>query len=89
MAKELDNNATLRKISDFLDENVFETGYGDGYKVSKVRQTLHAAKHYGQYLWDGNPRERERAKDQWNRAFGGSIYNLYNWDKEHNYHRKT
>ncbi len=79
--KELNNNSLFRKISDKLD-SVLDTSY-DNPKDSKTRALLHAAYHESQYHLTDNPRERERAKDQWGHGFGGSTDNLKKYDEKH------
>lgn len=74
----LNNNPTFRDWSNRLD-SALGTSY-DSPRDSKIRGTLHGAYHEFQHLKTGNPREHERAKDQWNTAWGGPTNNLQNYD---------
>ncbi len=76
----LNNNSFFRNISDKLD-NALGTTY-DNPKNSKIRGTVHAAYHEYQYKKTGNQREHERAKDQWNTAWGGNTDNLKKYDEK-------
>ncbi len=51
-------------------------------KASKIRGTVHAAYHRTLAWKDDNPRELERAKDQWNTAWGGPTDNLKKYDED-------
>mmetsp|Transcript_23018 Transcript_23018/g.36910 ORF Transcript_23018/g.36910 Transcript_23018/m.36910 type:complete len:92 (-) Transcript_23018:23-298(-) len=74
----LNNNSTARGWSDRLD-SALGTSY-ENPKDSKIRGTVHGVWHEIQYHKNGNMREHERAKDQWNTAWGGSTDNLKNYD---------
>ena len=79
----LNNNGIFRSISNGLD-SVLGTTY-DNPKDSKTRATIHCAYHYGAGVITRNPREYERAKDQFNSGWGGSTDNLKKWDEKNNY----
>ena len=76
----LNNNSTWRKVSNALD-SALDTTYED-HRNSKLRGTLHAGYHEYQYWATNNPREHERAKDQWNTAWGGNTNNLQEYDEK-------
>lgn len=76
----LDNNPVFRNISDKLDKTLNWGGYDD-QKQSKTRAFIHAAYHEIQHLKTDNPREHERAKDQWNIVTGGPTDNLKKYDE--------
>jgi len=73
---ELNNNKFWRNVSDALDNM---TGTST-INSSKFRGTIHAVYHEYQYQISGNQREHERAKDQWNSAWGGDTENLKRYD---------
>ncbi|KAJ8957833.1 hypothetical protein NQ318_001829 [Aromia moschata] len=75
----LDNNPTFRGFSNKLDSALGWGGYEDP-KQSTLRAVIHAGYHEMKYHQTGNPREHERAKDQWGVATGGPTNNLKNFD---------
>lgn len=77
----LNNDPGFRGFSDKLDKALGWGGYNDP-KQSKTRGALHAAYHELQYRKTGNPREHERAKDQWGRVTGGRQDNLKKYDQK-------
>lgn len=74
----LNNDPKYRGWSDKLD-SALGTTY-DNPRDSKIRGTVHAAYHEYQHQKTDNPREHERAKDQWNTAWGGPTDNLKKYD---------
>ena len=79
----LDNNSGFRSVSNKLDSALGAT-YQDP-KGSMTRAAVHGAYHEIQHQRTGNPREHERAKDQWNSGFGGPTDNLKKWDAANGY----
>ena len=83
---ELNNNSFFRGLSDRLDKALDESY--DDKSHSKTRAVTHGAYHQIQCNWTGNQRECERAKDQWNKGFGGATDNLDNYDEKTGYNKK-
>ncbi|KAJ6230020.1 hypothetical protein M0813_07241 [Anaeramoeba flamelloides] len=79
--KELNNNNFFRGISNTVDRALDES-YGDN-KNSKTRAVLHSTYHHTMHAITKNPRERERAKDQYAKGFGGNTDNLKKYDEKH------
>ncbi|KAJ3434329.1 hypothetical protein M0812_19808 [Anaeramoeba flamelloides] len=79
--KELNNNKFFRGISNTVDRVLGES-YDDN-KNSKTRAWLHSTYHKAMFVITKNPRERERAKDQKAKVFGGNTDNLKKYDEKH------
>ena len=78
----LSNNAVLRGISDKMDSTL--ESWRPGYKSkSWLRAGIHGLVHQVAYHVNGNPRERERAKDQFNIILNKPTNNLKNYDDSH------
>ncbi len=71
----LNNNRFFRGLDKLLGTS------SEDPKGSKIRGTVHAAYHRTMAWKEDNPRELERAKDQWNTAWGGPTDNLKKYDE--------